>query len=328
MPAISLVVCVHRERELLARLLQKTAGLYDDLVVVHDGPAAKSQSQITMPAEILEQPPAIDYSSLGPESPLPKGYKIPGDPPKPGTIHELVNAHGGRYFEGPRSFQQEPHWPFAWSRAKHEWILRMDADEFPSEELTSWMLKFRNASEPLNDISGYTCAWPVWNGSQSVTKRWPRGRNFLFNRNRVRFFGMAEQTPIPDGTFESLPFILHHQPARRSHGIRNVLLRKQAYAWRRLIAHALLGRPVDLPQWRLGSENWPERWAEVRRHPLRTALSRLILDSLRTFRDQWKAEKRIHFGIGVSGPIHHALFCIQFWRLRRTLFQRNKKNGP
>src|SRR5215813_211488 len=38
MPPLSLVVCVHQDRELLQRLLEETRNLYDDLVVVHDGP--------------------------------------------------------------------------------------------------------------------------------------------------------------------------------------------------------------------------------------------------------------------------------------------------
>src|SRR5258706_16364249 len=38
MPAVSLVVCLHQQRDLLERLLQKSAGCCDDLMVVHDGP--------------------------------------------------------------------------------------------------------------------------------------------------------------------------------------------------------------------------------------------------------------------------------------------------
>ena len=38
MPSISLIICIHQEGDLLARLLQRVAGCYDDLVVVHDGP--------------------------------------------------------------------------------------------------------------------------------------------------------------------------------------------------------------------------------------------------------------------------------------------------
>jgi glycosyltransferase involved in cell wall biosynthesis len=37
MPAVSMVVCLYRERDFLSRLLKRAEGCYDDLVVVHDG---------------------------------------------------------------------------------------------------------------------------------------------------------------------------------------------------------------------------------------------------------------------------------------------------
>lgn len=327
MPALSLVVCVHRERDVLERLLRETAGLSDDLVVVHDGPENTAATQIHSPDEIMARPPAIDYAELSFDSDLPTGYNVPSLPPQRGSIHELAAEHNGRYWEGLRCFQQEPHWPFAWSRAQYDWILRLDADEFPSKELKTWLRQFRNQPEPATDVSAYTCVWPVWNGKKTLTARWPSGRIFLFHRRRVRFFGVVEQVPLADNCYQPLPLVLHHEPRRKSHGLVNVLRRTQGARWRFVIVQSLLGTPDELPRWRWSSENWPERWEEVRRHPLKTALSRLIFDSLRTFRDEWKAESRIHFGIGVSGPIHHALFCVQFWRLRRAFFQRNKRNG-
>ncbi len=38
MPAVSMVVCLYRERDFLSRLLSRAEGCYDDLIVVHDGP--------------------------------------------------------------------------------------------------------------------------------------------------------------------------------------------------------------------------------------------------------------------------------------------------
>lgn len=38
MPSVSMVVCLHRERDFLSRLLTRAEGCHDDLVVVHDGP--------------------------------------------------------------------------------------------------------------------------------------------------------------------------------------------------------------------------------------------------------------------------------------------------
>jgi hypothetical protein len=277
MPSISLAVCIHNQANLLARLLKLADGCYDDLVVVHDGPE--------------------------------NGGAEP-------TIHELVVKHGGQFFVGPRSFQQEPHWPFAWSRAQHDWILRLDADEVPSPELTEWLRAFRSAAEPDIEISGYTCIWPLWNGRRIVTNRWPANRIFLLHKQRVRFFGMAEQVPIADSCFESLQLILEHRPNRKSYGFSNLLLRRQAYRWRDVIARSLLGRPTDLTCWRWTSKEWPQIWEEIRERPLRTAIYRLFVWPLSTMRSMWQAERRIIWTAVVPAGIHQCLVALTYWRLR------------
>jgi len=274
MPAFSLVVCVCRERDLLERLLEKAAGCYDDLVVVHDGPDAVN-------------------------------------------IRALVEQCGGRFFERPRAFQQEPHWPFAWEQAKHDWILRLDADEFPSVPLKEWLANFRTAPDPGDAVSGYTCLWPLWDGRKATTKNWPGGRYFLFQKNRVRFFGMAETAPMPDGRCEPLKLILHHQPKRKSYGVRNIIFRKQAYHWRRVIAQSLTGKPTDLPCWRWDSPEWPPQWEALRQHPLRTALFRLIWFPLCNARAHWKNEGKIIFSDVLNPGLHHFLLCLcYFWQSR------------
>ncbi len=274
MPPLSLVVCVHGERDLLQRLIEKSSGLYDDLVVVHDGP---------------------DIAN----------------------VRQIVETSGGRFFEHPRIGSVKGQSPFAWKQAAHDWILRLDADEIPSDEMKTWLQQFRKHEEPVAEISGFTCVWPVWNGTRMITRRWPAGRIFLFNRHRVRFFGLVEQSPVPDGRYESLPMILEHRPNRRSHSLRNVLLRRQAYAWRRLIVRGLNGKPTDLPCWRWESPEWPKTWEEVRGHPFRTAVRRLTIWTLRTLRDQWRSEGRILLGPAVAGPVHHALICVGFWWQQR-----------
>lgn len=274
MPRVSLVVCLHNERDLFARLLKEVKGCYDDLVVIHDGPE-----------EI------VDGTS----------------------IQQLVQQQGEKFVVAPRAFQQEPHWPSAWKQAKHDWILRLDADEVPSAELKNWLQSFRAAAEPPAEISGYTCIWPLWNGTSIVTKTWPAGRIFLLNRNRVRFFGMPEQVPVPENHFEPLALVLEHRPTRKSYGLANLLLRAQAYRWRRIIARALLGKPTDLPCWRWTDETWPEVWEEIRRSPIRTAFYRLFLWPVRSLRDYWRKEQRVLIGAALSGGINHFLIAIEHW---------------
>lgn len=275
MPAVSLVVCLYRQRDLLERLIRETEGCYDDLVIVHDGPD--------------------------------------GD-----NLREFVEKAGGRFFAPQkREYQQEPHWPFAWAQARHNWILRLDADEFPSKEMKIWLQKFRRAPEPPLEISGFTCIWPLWNGQREITKKWAPGRIFLFHRQRVKFFGMVEQVPLPDGAYQPLDFILHHQPKRKAYGLHNILIRKHAYMWRERIATSLIGKPTDLPCWRWTDENWPMGWEQIRQRPFTTACKRLAKGTLRTLRDQWRVERKIFPSAAFDNPTHHAMICLKYWALRR-----------
>jgi len=273
MPAISLVICVYRERDLLERLLRESAGCYDDLVVVHDGPDVDG-------------------------------------------IRKLVEEKGGRFFERPREYQQEPHWPFAWGEAKHDWILRLDSDEFPSTEMKEWLNGFRRGPEPVKNVSGYTCIWPLWDGKRAVTKHWPGGRNFFFNRQRVRFFGMVEQTPVADGIFEAMRLILNHQPPRKSFGICNVLFRKQAYHWRRVIALSLLNPPTQLNCWRWTDPQWPIWWHEIRSRPLLTAFQKVLLVPMWQSREIWRAERKIMPSTVLGSGLHPFLIAITFFFVR------------
>ncbi len=283
MPAVTLVVCVHLQRDLLERLLRESQDCYDELIVLHDIPDVQN-------------------------------------------IREVVEAAGGRFFERPPAVLQEPHWPFAWEQAKHDWILRLDTDEFPSQEMKIWLQKFRRAPEPPNEISGYTCIWPLWDGKRTVSQKWPAGRNFLFHKQRVRFFGMCEQVPIPDGRNVPVDLILHHQPKRKSYGFHNTLARKQSWRGVEFIAHCLLGKPTDLVGWRWTSEHWPLHWEQIRQRPLRTALKRVLKGLLLGIRDQWRTEGRLFPVVAATGPLHQVLICLKYRRLRQE--QAKKRSKP
>jgi hypothetical protein len=271
MPAVSLVVCVHGESDLLNRLLERTVGCFDDLVVVHDG-----RQQEAIPNSGPTSPVTPDDFGEGGGTEVESRSGTVWKLQDAGAIAQLVSHHGGRFYEGPRCFQQEPHWPFAWAQARSDWILRLDADELPSPELAEWLGTFRAApGDGPDQVSGYTCVWPLWNGRHAVTHRWPVGRVFLFHKRRVRFIGMVEEMPIPDGRYEPLDLILRHEPKRKSYGIRNIVLRRQAYRWRRVIAQSLMDPPTHLPRWRWNSERWPRNWEILRQHPIRYAVTSL-----------------------------------------------------
>lgn len=238
------------------------------------------------------------------------------DGPDLDNVRGVVEGCGGRFFERARAFQQESHWPFVWGQAKHDWILRLDADEFPSVEMKAWLKAFRQAEEPGRETSGFTCIWPLWDGRREITRKLYPGRIFLFHRQRVSFFGMNEQVPIADTGYTALDFVLHHQPTRKSFGLKNILWRKQAYIWRERLARSLLGKPTDLNCWRFTSESWPASWEQMRQKPLRTALQRVTVELFRTLRNQRRIEGKVFLGSALNGSIHHALICLKYWQLR------------
>jgi glycosyltransferase involved in cell wall biosynthesis len=240
------------------------------------------------------------------------------DGPDDSGVAQVAHQHGARFVERPRQYTHEPHWPFAWGESRNDWILLLDADEFPGEELVTWLKQFRDEPEPATEISGYTCDWPLWNGRRAVTNNWPGGRIFLINRRRVRYFGMGENRPDPDGYYKALPLTLHHQPHRKSYGIRNILLRKSAYHWRRRIAESLMGVPTDLPCWRWSSQEWPPYWENVRSHPLRHSLSTLIRYPLRQLRGMVRAGQRPILSACLNPGLHHAMLGLRvFVEMRR-----------
>jgi hypothetical protein len=310
MPKVSLVICLHKERLLLERLLKQVAGCYDDLVVVHDGREEEDSAALASPPR---RDLAIDWATVPADASLPPVFVSHQTPTRPGSLRDYVQRQGGRFYEAPRCLQQEPHWPFAWWAAKHEWILRLDADEFPSEDLKSWIVKFRSLPEPVKETSGYTCIWPLWDGRRMRTHKWPQGRIFLFNRQRVMFFGMVEQVPIPLGHYIPLHLILNHQPRRKSYGLANILIRKQAYYWRSAIATSLLSPVLDLPRWRYSNAQWPLTWEKVRSKPLKEALCHLFYISLDQIKGLWKSERKVSASMVLGSAIHHFLFCLEFW---------------
>jgi hypothetical protein len=188
-----------------------------------------------------------------------------------------------------------------------------------------WLREFRCAPEPTADVSGFTCIWPLWNGQRAVSKKWPADRLFLFHKQRVRFFGMCEQSPVPDGRSERLDLILHHHPpGRKIYGIQNMFFREQSRRGREFIARCLLGKPTDLVCWRWESEAWPGHWEQIRRQPLRATLKCLTIEPLRTLRSQWKAERRFFLAAIINGNIYRMWTCLTCWRIQR---HRRKKDG-
>jgi hypothetical protein len=234
------------------------------------------------------------------------------------NVRSLVEQYCGRFMERPRAFSQEPHFPFAFGQASNDWILRLDSDEFPSPQLRDWLIKFREATEPLADVSGYQGIWPVWNGTRAITHCWPNKRTFLFNRNRIRWIGVFEHGAIPDGRLVRIPLTLCHQPRGGSLGFRNIFGKQRTDQGRRNTARALLGSPLEHPRWRYEDSNWPRDWQQIKDHPIFTALRRLLIWPPRQAVAMLLAGDLPRPSLFMHAGVFNATICFEFWRQRRN----------
>jgi len=242
-------------------------------------------------------------------------------------VHSLVTKYGGRFIERPRAFSQEPHFPFAFGEASHDWILRLDSDEFPSSELREWLQRFRSGPEPRADTSGYQCIWPVWNGHKAITRAWPNKRTFLLHRYRIRWIGVFEQGAIPDGRLVRVPLILCHQPEGKSHGFGNIFGKRRTGQGRTNTARALLGSPLDHPRWRYDSQRWPAHWQQVKDYPLLSGLWRLFVWPPRQAAAMLLAGDFPRPSVFAHAGVFHATLCFEFWRQQRVHDRLRKINS-
>lgn len=238
-------------------------------------------------------------------------------------VRGLITRFGGRFIERSRTFSQEPHFPFAFTSASHDWILRLDSDEFPSPQLHDWLIEFRGRPEPHGDISGYQCIWPVWDGTRSVTRGWPNKRTFLFHRQRIRWIGVFEQGAIAEAKFVRVPFVLCHQPEGKSHGFGNILGKQRTDQGRTNTAVALLGSPQEHPRWRYDSPEWPPVWKQIKEHPILTGLWRLFVWPPRQALAMLLAGDIPRPSIFCHAGVFHATLCYKYWR-ERSLQRRGK----
>ena len=165
----------------------------------------------------------------------------------------------------------------------------------------------------------------MWDGRKTLTKRWPN-RLFLVDRRRARVIGMPEMGIIPDGSRVTVPLILHHQPARRSHGLSNILREPRAIAYRKLIAQSLLAPPLSLNCWRYTDQGWPGTWSAAARRPLFTGIRHLFELPVRQFASMIRAGEWPRPSGFLHAGIFHFLTCLEVWKLRRA--QRQTEEPP
>lgn len=211
---------------------------------------------------------------------------------------EIAERHGCRIFVRPLIGHSEASAVFAYTEARGEWILSIDADEFLSESLREELRRLV-ADEQVN---GYELLWRMWDGKRYITERGPY-KLVLFRRDAVHLLGMIHGIARVDQPVARIELQLEHRPRYNNLALRTVLTKWRR--WARINAREFLTPFADLPRFNWdGPEDWPPRRALLNRlSPLLFIPYVPVVFALNLIREKgvysWRENLRMSLGQGI-----------------------------
>lgn len=243
-----------------------------------------------------------------------------------GVVDEIVLVHSGpcgdrtlaiaerfgcRVFTGPDGGHGEHNTPLAYSMARGEWLLNVDADEFLSAGLRARLREL--VSTP--GVNGYAFIWPVWDGRRYLTRSGPY-KLVLFRRSATRMVGLIHAPEQVEGDLREVPLVLEHQPAYDPYSLATVMTKWRR--WARVQAREYLGDLGSVPTF---GHPRPLRWSRRRR--LQNALAPLLVlpAALHTFGYVIRTERRHLHGVQLAryaafAALYRAMVTAYVVRLR------------
>ncbi len=166
---------------------------------------------------------------------------------------QIAERHGCRVFLAPLVGHAEAATVFAFQRARGEWILSLDADEFLSRPLREQLRGL--VADP--EVNGYELVWKMWDGRRYISETGPH-KLALFRRARVHVLGTVHAVERVDPPVVRTSLHLEHRPLYDNFTLRVVLTKWRR--WARIQAREYLGELDALPSFNWeGPLAWPAR---------------------------------------------------------------------
>lgn len=163
---------------------------------------------------------------------------------------EICRAYGAKIFMRPYAGFMEAHLPFCFNEARGDWLLRIDGDEYLSDELRNNLRILAQAEE----VGAYEFLWPIWDGKKYLTKQWPRKR-CLFKKNSISFLGMPHYLANVSGKIKKCNFILEHRPDY--YNLAWPVFLSKWIGWSKIQARLYLKDFSDIKKYNYKDNSWP-----------------------------------------------------------------------
>jgi glycosyltransferase involved in cell wall biosynthesis len=171
---------------------------------------------------------------------------------------EIAGRYTDKVFELEHVGESEKHRPFTYGKAKNDWILQVDADEYLSDELKSNLKKLISGGADI-----YEASYSVYLHHYLFYKR------VLFKKSCVFLIGVPHDSVMPLNEKVKISRInsrLMHKPLYNNFSLQ--AFQKKWKSWARAHARSLLKNFHEIPKWNCNMTEWDSRRKLLIRYPL------------------------------------------------------------
>lgn len=149
---------------------------------------------------------------------------------------EIAKKFGAKVFSRPFIGEAEYHRPFSYSKAKGEWILQIDADEFLLPKTREAISKLVRAE----DVDAYSFSWPYHDGKDYI-RFGPFAKTqkpCLFRKRKMYMIGISHEYPRTYGVLQKRTDLqLGHLPLHNN--LSQKVLQSKWVRWAKLQARQI-----------------------------------------------------------------------------------------
>lgn len=150
--------------------------------------------------------------------------------------------------------EAEPHRCFLYEKAKNDWILEIDADEYLSKEMREDILKLRKLYPKCVAFSFF---WPLWDGKEYITKKGPYKIAF-FNKREIEYIGIPHENPhLKSGKIVKVKSQLEHKPLYNNYSLKYFI--KKQIKWIKITADIVFSDFKFVNKYNYDRNDWPNR---------------------------------------------------------------------
>jgi glycosyltransferase involved in cell wall biosynthesis len=121
----------------------------------------------------------------------------------------VAEKYTGKIYVRDFGGSAEVHRPFAHRKAKGNWTLMIDADEYLSDELKTNLRRLIR----LTDVSAYAFSWPIWDPRKG-TNYLGYYKTCLFRKDKVKCLSLPHTVSQVEGKVRTVDFVLEHRPEK------------------------------------------------------------------------------------------------------------------